>query len=436
MNHLSAALFQHLRENGIRYVVLRNYYPLPDDLGGSDLDLWIHSGDAEAFSHVLRELMSEEKAALVSYIPDAHCAKWCLLSERNGIQIDAFVGSVCCRGAVLMPEEVIAENGRDYRNIRVLDDAVADVLAFWKEVLNNGRCSEKYIAVLQHHAYTADSLQRLLPALHKSTLKCFADALQNGDLSRRVGALSRMGQRDLHIRGELLQRLAKLPRLLRRPGYVVAVLGTDGAGKSTVIRALSFWLEEAYHRKVYYQHLRPTLLPDLGVLFGKKQAPAKGEASVIVSDPHGGQTAGAVSSFIRWLYYLADYCLGYRALVWPLVSLRSSVWIFDRYYYDYYIDQKRFGIRLPRWLLRLGAALLVPTPDVILCLGGAPAQIYARKPETSLAEVARQTEELHRFCERNPRAVWIDTTLPQEESVSAARAALLRMMRRRFASLS
>ena len=58
MNHLSAALFQHLRENGIRYAVLRNYYPLPDDLGGSDLDLWIHSGDAEAFSHVLRELMS------------------------------------------------------------------------------------------------------------------------------------------------------------------------------------------------------------------------------------------------------------------------------------------------------------------------------------------------------------------------------------------
>ncbi len=88
-------------------------------------------------------------------------------------------------------------------------------------------------------------------------------------------------------------------------------------------------------------------------------------------------------------------------------------------------------MNLPRWIIRFGE-LFVPDPDLVLCLGGDPEKIYARKPETSLEEVTRQTEELRNFAAKRENAVWIDTTKPIEESVADAKSAILAMMSTRF----
>jgi hypothetical protein len=50
--------------------------------------------------------------------------------------------------------------------------------------------------------------------------------------------------------------------------------------------------------------------------------------------------------------------------------------------------------------------------------------IHARKPELPLDEVARQVADLRRFCEKNKRAVWIDTGCAIEESVDKALGAI------------
>ena len=67
-----------------------------------------------------------------------------------------------------------------------------------------------------------------------------------------------------------------------------------------------------------------------------------------------------------------------------------------------------------------------------MCLGGEPKMIYARKPETSLEEVTRQTEELKHFAAKRKNAVWIDTTQPIENSINDAKSAILDMMSTRF----
>ena len=79
------------------------------------------------------------------------------------------------------------------------------------------------------------------------------------------------------------------------------------------------------------------------------------------------------------------------------------------------IDPRRCAVRLPRGWARFWS-WFIPKPDLILCLGGDPEKIYARKPETSLEEVRRQVGELKKFCDGNKRAVWIDTTVSVEES--------------------
>ena len=214
-----------------------------------------------------------------------------------------------------------------------------------------------------------------------------------------------------------------------RKGYVIAVEGTDGSGKSFIINSITPILNEAFHNGIVYNHLRPHCIPDIAELFGKREK-KEGETQV-VSDPHAQKQSGVISSLVRWSYYMIDYTWGYLRRVWLPIHSKSKVFIFDRYYYEYYFDQKRSHVNLPMWVIRLGE-FFIPKPDLILCLGGDPEKIYARKPETSLEEVIRQTKVLKEFCEKRKNAVWIDTTIAPEDSVSAAMSAITEMMSKRF----
>ena len=72
-------------------------------------------------------------------------------------------------------------------------------------------------------------------------------------------------------------------------------------------------------------------------------------------------------------------------------------------------------ISLPTWIMQ-ATLFFAPQPKWIFCLGGYPEVIYARKPETSLAEVIRQQDELKKLIKNNRMAIWIDTGISIEES--------------------
>ena len=90
-----------------------------------------------------------------------------------------------------------------------------------------------------------------------------------------IRLLQRMMQKRVmkgHRWKNLLLRLLLLKRLFgKRPGYVIAVEGTDGSGKSFIINSITPVLNEAFHNGVVYNHLRPSAIPDLGVVLGKKK---------------------------------------------------------------------------------------------------------------------------------------------------------------------
>lgn len=216
-----------------------------------------------------------------------------------------------------------------------------------------------------------------------------------------------------------------------KKGYVIVVEGTDGSGKSFIINSITPILNGAFHNGVIYNHLRPNWLPDIAVVLGKRKKTAPGKEIKVVSDPHAGKQSGLAMSLVRWGWYMLDYTFGYLKKVWLQVHSKSKVFIFDRYYYEFYLDQKRSHVKLPNFIVRIGE-FFIPKPDLILCLGGDPEKIYARKPETSLEEVARQTKVLKEFCNARKNAVWIDTTVKPEESIDAAMKAITAVMGKRF----
>lgn len=206
----------------------------------------------------------------------------------------------------------------------------------------------------------------------------------------------------------------------------IAFLGTDGSGKSTIINAVTPLLESECSC-VKYEHLRPNYMPSLGVALHKRTQEEEDERGP-VTDPHSLPPSGFLGSLFRLGYYMIDYTWGYYKKVY---HSKDMVWIFDRYFYDFMLDQRRARLNLPNCFLKL-CSFFVPNPDLILCLGGDPKKIYERKPETSLEEVTRQTNVLKRFCNKRKNAVWVDTTLAPEVSIRLAKEAILDMLSKRF----
>ena len=194
----------------------------------------------------------------------------------------------------------------------------------------------------------------------------------------------------------------------------IVVLGVDGAGKSTIIEGLKHVFA---HRgfKVESGHLRPGYLPPLGQIFKGSNQP-KGEEDNFL-DPHAAPPSGSFVSLIRLVYLLIDYLVGYHIVVMPKITVKNSVYISDRYFFDLAVDPSRFRIQLPNWFLDLCISFL-PKPDVVLCLVADPESIVNRKPELSKVEIERQ---YHRLTELSTKYQfsWVDTSCNVEDSLNA-----------------
>ncbi len=419
--------FKQLIEIDVSYCVLRNHEYLPESTGGSDLDIFIHNKDELKFMVLLESFIRKKNLYLVSIINDVLCPKFCLLNNSYGIQIDVFKGTVNFGGRELILSSVLFDSIIDYRGVKVLRPNVSALLAFLKELLNNKTCSTKYIIELQNQFHNLeiepDLLSQFRPEFH-TYLNHYLNELND----RHIFALYQIAIKDFHC-SKMAGFKNKLSRLFKQPGYTIAFLGTDGSGKSTIIESIKPPLMDAFHNAVYYEHMRPNKFPSIAKLLGNKE-----EFSGPVTNPHASSTSGFFGSLFRWAYYMLDYTFGFYLKVWPKKALRSSVWIFDRYYYDYLIDPQRGCIKLPSWILKFGE-LIIPEPDIILCLGADPSLIHNRKLELPFAEVERQLAELKKFCSSHKRAVWIDTGQNVEQSSSDALHAIIEAMARRFESV-
>lgn len=426
-------LFNELNRQEIEYAVLRNYRQLPDSCGGSDLDIWVAEKDVIRVFTILDMVGEKTGNHLVSYTHDNHCPKICYLGLADGIQVDIFIGNIYCKGSAMFSEECIKSNICLYNGVKVLNEHFGNLLAFLKEIFNNGKCAEKYTLPLTANKdiYNADYIDKQLYNYSKDFKSLLEKVIAHESFSENNPKLAALGiaciGSKLNIR--FFSQIAKYARVFNQPGYTIAVLGTDGSGKSFIINKITPILNEAFHKGVRYEHMRPNHLPSLAVALGKKKAD---EPAAVCSNPHGSKPSGFMGSLLRLSYYWIDYTWGYFRKVFADKAFRTHVWLFDRYYYDYYVDQRRARLSLPNWVIKL-FGWFVPCPDLTICLGGDPAKIYARKPETSLEEVTRQTRVLKDFSCRHKRTVWVDTTVAPEESVEMAMKAIVEMMSKRFA---
>ena len=413
--------FNALNQNNIDYAVLRNYDYLPVSMNGSDMDILINKNCIDIFYETLDKIILPQCCGSIITRYGKYAPRLCVLFKYKkiwgGIQLDIHEGCLPYKKYDMYNSEKLLKNKIAIKGILVANPIDGLLISFLKEILHNKNCNkEKYYDPLQNCYKNSRKYYLEVLAFHypENFIILFQTIMENGYSAKLIEKLACYGRKALGCKpwkffDSFFRKINGLKRLFNPPGYCIAFLGCDGAGKSSVINSINKPLSEAMHRKIYYNHMRPNLIPNIAQLLGKKR-----EANS-TDNPHGTESSGSAGSVLRFFYYVFDYIAGYWIKTYTNMMKSSCIYIFDRYYYDYIIDQKRSRIKLPIILIKI-VGFFVPKPDLIFCLGAEPEKIQHRKPELSLPEITRQVESLKELCLSKSNMVWVDTGISIEIS--------------------
>lgn len=170
-------------------------------------------------------------------------------------------------------------------------------------------------------------------------------------------------------------------------------LGPDGVGKSTVIEAVFNKLKRKDVPYTYH-YLVPGYLP-------RYKNVNNGEPVV---NPHDVIIHGKFKSFVKLIFWMAEYCLGVRKL-----NKEPKIRVFDRYFYDILIDPKRYCYGGSYFLAKL-VSRLVPKPDILIILDAPTETIQSRKQEVPFEETSRQRREYAKLVNVYCKSIVLDTT--------------------------
>jgi thymidylate kinase len=427
-------LFHDLNDSGLSYAVMRNYELLPRSADGSDLDILIDPKQEQLIMDCISTSIRSADGVSIGQVDTAGLSKIFAFGQPDhkddqwwGLRLDICKGVVYRGSHNLIKKTVYTEHVKKHHGIKVLSSDLAAVIGVMKEVLHNGRIGDRYINEASDAASERwHSISKVLSPIGEDGLNrlykiCSRDSSEISltseakHMRRYIETRSFLACPVSYVLKKIQYYGSKIMRVIHPPGKMIVFLGTDGAGKSTIIEAIKPALMDATHKSVLIKHLRPRLLPPIGRIKGTRD-----NQNETVTDPHGASSSGTLLSLVRLAYYYLDYTIGYWLLVRPIISKSPSVVIFDRYAYDILLDPKRLRINLPQWILRLFVSI-VPKPDLTVCLYGNAEVIAARKNELSVDEVKRQVDALVSFAGNVKSRLLVNT----ESSVVETRNCIL-----------
>lgn len=226
----------------------------------------------------------------------------------------------------------------------------------------------------------------------------------------------------------------------RTPRITVALVGADGAGKSSVSRRLEH-ADLPLPVKTVYMGVNvdasSLMLPTTRLLLAAKKARG-GRPDLVAGDlrrqpmqaptRRRGDWRRAIRDSARLSVWMAEEWL--RQAVAAVHTRRGFLVVFDRHFYaDYYDSHVATGgggiglfARLHGWMLHNA----YPKPDLLICLDAPAEVLFARKPESGVDWLAGRRQEYLQLESVVPTFERIDADRPFDEVVDAVIDAIAR----------
>lgn len=411
------AVFRAWQHAGLSFLVLRNYEDLPHSIS-NDIDVLLEPaliGAAEACMLAaargadFRLHNRAEFATLACYFSSnrsntqVHFDLFSNLRWRSldFLRCDDFLERKVPRGLFFVPHPA--------------HEAATNLLA---NLIYTGKVKEKYkpsiTAGFRNETAVATTL--LAQTYGERLAEIIVAAAAKENWPQMEGIASRL-RRTLIARQLMRHPLTTLTafihdgtrlfkRILRPPGLILVLCGPDGSGKSTVGRAIIDGLSTTFSPLKGRQfHWKPA------VFSGKRLAARRPADS-----PHAQSPRNPFLSLLYFGFHVLEFILGSRFRIRP-ITFRGGLVLIDRYYYDFFVDQRRFRLQVPQFLVRFGYHL-VQKPDLFLLLDAPAELLQQRKQEVALAETQRQREAYLSLIRRLPNGYMIDAAQPADKVAS------------------
>jgi thymidylate kinase len=216
----------------------------------------------------------------------------------------------------------------------------------------------------------------------------------------------------------LWRRLASVGRRFFNPdGLSVVFLGPDGAGKSSMIDVVSGRLHAAFD-----SFATAGFAPALHRVFDRRQYPT--------DRPHALQQRSLPISLLRAGFWFVFYLCNHFTLY--LAKARPTLVLYDRHFFDIFVDPKRYRYGGPAWILRV-LARVIPKPDVVILLDASPEILQSRKQEVAFEVSAQQRKAYLSLLPSLPNYYLVDASGPLQRVASDVSEIILRRLAARVA---
>lgn len=422
LSEILIPLFRKIHSLNISYCVCGNYDSLPY-FTENDVDIW--TNNSKALVRIVEEICDTLNYKI--YLKNTNAIGTNIFiftntasSKKNIIHLDILMA--CCWHGILplTKSRTIEEHRKSYKDFYVADETVDAAMHLMYPISHFGKVPTKYHYDIVKEARNENFWEIVKEGWGKTFSEKIMTLVKNGlwneleeefakqKLKLTVRALCMM--RMTEVKSVLLFAWSNIERLTQPNGLFIAFVGPDGCGKTTIQNKLDpFFLKGFSKGKIKKFYWRPFLLPRISQLIprGKKAINEKSmnESPADRLDYRHVGLHKRMFHCLKLIYYWLDYLIG-RSRYQGAWS-RGGVVCFDRYWGDLLVFPERFGLNVPKWLVRL-LGVFVPKPDIVFYLHAEPEVLIGRKLELPLEEMRKQTEEYQSLCRRYDNYVQID----------------------------
>lgn len=402
---------------GIQYVVLRGYDKIPDRITG-DIDIMIAREDFSKFSKVIDTIKATYGLFEMERIDREYVRMFRLLRTAPGnnfaLKIDIHFEENF-RGAAYIKGEDILTRKIQYNQIFIPSYEDQVCINLFQGLLGMGYVTEKRIGQINALLNKVNWIE--LEGMIKSILNPglgseLSKYLENRSYSK-ISQLANTYRRIIWTntfkeapKYTIISSTNYLYKNLRYkilpPGVFIALIGPDGAGKSTAIKNVTNFLDQVViNGNSCVIAWKPEYLKRLATL--KKDT----SLDKLSKEEKANYIPGRISSLFRFIYYCLDYILGHYMRNRRILEAEGYV-LYDRYSYDYVVQPaNRSFINLNGKVKNL-ISYFVPKPDLTIYFSANAEVLFARKQEETLEELKDLVKRYEEYTSNNGNIVKIN----------------------------